>query len=562
MTILLPHLFNLIPMKYILRIIPIVAAFAALFPPQIVLGAAPAASVAGAREFYFPSTGVTVENQALLLAIDDYLLPLRENVGQYLSTPKFLKEAVLRPDKDNPLAPDQAASHFYGAVIHDGGKYRMWYYAVGLKEKGDAYRPDVKNLTQGPVCYAESDDGVKWTRPNLGQVMFRGSKNNNAIALPDEAIEGVHVVKDDSDPDPQRRYKMVYNPHNGKTWVIRTATSADGIHWRGADHFGIDQFLETSSLYKFNDLWVVNGQGITFSDNGGPSGRQGKAVLSVDFERWLPGGTDAFRLGEPADPKDRGAHKPYDQVHLGVGAASYGSVAIGLYGLWHNVPGDEDSQKRWGWFGYAKISCDLGLVISNDGTHFREPDKGRAYISRFDSPSTPIPGKNYPTILTQSGNGIFNVGDETRIYFGRWLNAEYGMGYSGEVAMATLPRDRWGALGLFPSAETSGHLDEQKHGAVWSAPIRLPASGCQVVLNADHTARMTVEVADPKFQLLPGYSGARSGKSGRESGLDCAVAFPEDNLSALGGKTVRFKINFEKDAAADPRLFAVYLKAN
>jgi hypothetical protein len=122
-----------------------------------------------------------------------------------------------------------------------------------------------------------------------------------------------------------------------------------------------------------------------------------------------------------------------------------------------------------------------------------------------------------------------------------------------------LPRDRWGALGLYP--QEGLHYDYQKRGAVWSAAVRLPAAGCQVVLNADHTRRMTVEVADEKFDLLPAYSGAKAGRTTLESGLDCAVAFPEGSLASLGGRTVRLKITLEKEGDADPRLFAVYLRA-
>ena len=48
--------------------------------------------------------------------------------------------------------------------------------------------------------------------------------------------------------------------------------------------------------------------------------------------------------------------------------------------------------------------------------------KGHVYIGGHDSPVTPAPGKDYPTILCQ-GHGILNVGDETRIYHGRWRNA-------------------------------------------------------------------------------------------------------------------------------------------
>ncbi|PYV07500.1 MAG: hypothetical protein DMG07_28645 [Acidobacteria bacterium] len=131
------------------------------------------------------------------------------------------------------------------------------------------------------------------------------------------------------------------------------------------------------------------------------------------------------------------------------------------------------------------------------------------------------------------------------------------MEYWGEVGLATLPRDRWGALGLYPEDAR----DFESQGSVWSAPIQLPAGGCQVVLNADHVGRMTVEVSDPQFNLLPEYSGDRSGKSDKESGLDCPIAFAAGNLSALGGKTVRFRVHMKKEGGSNPRLYAVYLRS-
>jgi hypothetical protein len=72
---------------------------------------------------------------------------------------------------------------------------------------------------------------------------------------------------------------------------------------------------------------------------------------------------------------------------------------------------------------------------------------------------------------------------------------------------------------------------------------------------------MTVAIADPQFTLLPEYSGDRSGKSDKESGLDCSVAFPAGDLAALGGKTVRFRVQMKKEGSADPRLYAVYLRS-
>jgi hypothetical protein len=508
--------------------------------------------------YRLPATGVSVTGQALFLAIDDQLLPLRENVVEHLSRPRVREQPVLSPSRDDSFAPDQVAAHFYGAVIHDRGKFRMWYYSVGLKDQGDAYRADVSKVTQGPVCYAESDDGIVWRKPILNQKEYKGRRSNNAIDLPEELIEGVHVIRDDADPDPQRRYKMAYNAHDGTTWVFRTATSADGLRWTPAPDFAIPHFLETAGLYRFNDQYFVHGQVLSRSEGDHPGGRQGAGVVSPDFVTWVRGVGRAFRLPEPADPALRGTIKPYDQVHLGVGAASFGTVCVGFYGIWHNQPGDESSQKRWGWFGYGKISCDLGLVISNDGMNFREPVIGQPFISRHDAPATPVPGKSFPTILCQSGNGILNVGDETRIYFGRWLNADYGEGYLGEVALATLPRDRWGYLAVQKAPSHGGVLSPR--GSIWSAAITLPERPSELVLNAEGVSGFSVEVADERFALLPEFSGAAKGTVRGTGGLDCPVEWRGASLASLAGRTVRFRIHLENTADHSPKLYAMSVR--
>lgn len=102
---------------------------------------------------------------------------------------------------------------------------------------------------------------IAWTKM-WRTVEILGSKENNAILLPDDQIETVSLIKEESDPNPERRYKMAYNGQNGKTWVIRTATSADGLHWKRVPNYPIDQFIETSSFYRYNGLYVTSGQRI------------------------------------------------------------------------------------------------------------------------------------------------------------------------------------------------------------------------------------------------------------------------------------------------------------
>jgi len=312
----------------------------------------------------------------------------------------------------------------------------------------------------------------------------------------------------------------------------------------------IPGFIEISSLYQFGGLYVVNGQKVGIygrGEGGSDRGRQGFAHVSADFRSWQPEHVESFALPDPQRPADRGPSGPYDQVHLGVGAASFGNVAVGLYGLWHNAHFDKD---------FASITCDLGLVVSNDGLHFREPVKHHAYLSRTDSPVTPREGKKYNTILCQ-GNGILNVGDETRIYHGRWRNVEYRNpgdpyeDYYAEVALATLPRDRWGSLGLFPKATK---------GSVWSAPIKLPAKGRPAItLNADAARGMRVEIGAADFGPIVEFSGNRAGTLSVDGGLDCPVAWRGD-LATLAGKTVRLHVLIEKSSEAEPKLYAINLR--
>ncbi len=514
-----------------------------------------------------------------LLAIDDVSLPLRKNVCLYLSKPTVRPEPVLTPSPLDSTAPDNLAAHFYGTVLHDANRFRMWYYAchrgrnpdwpprkmqqvaktpgwlMGVQEGYEVY--------QGPLCYAESDDGIAWRKPALGQVLFKGSRSNNALDLPHTVVSGAAVIRDDSDPDPARRYKMVYQffpdqtepaiPEYGSSPSVACAVSPDGLRWTVTAIPFVNQFVEHCSFIRHAGQYILHSQVFpgsgwsgAYTEGGAAGGRTGAAHLTHDFDRWPDLWAWAFALPEPRDPALRGASHLYDQDHLGIGAASLGSVCVGVYGLWHNQPFGED---------FRKISCDLGLVISNDGIHFREPapTPGHAYIHRDESPATPVPGHNFNTILCQ-GNGIVNVGEETRIYHGRWRNAgqraeDVATHYRAEIALATLPRDRWGSLGLNPG---------ENEGTICSAPIPLPGAGCEIVLNADGASGLAVDLLDEQFRAIPGFGDGRAGGDG----LDAPVRWSAHALSELSGQTVRVQVRLKRTGDASPRVYAIYSRSN
>lgn len=459
---------------------------------------------------------------------------------------------------------------FYGTVIREGSRWRMWYYACHMGRNPDwspaharqiaKNPPWMKSDTElygGPLCVAESTGGIVRQKPALGQVSFHGSVRNNALALPHTVVSGATALRDDEDPDPARRYKLVYQyfpdqtdpliPEYGSMPTIATAVSADGLTWTGFRIPYRDEFVEHSSFYRHGGLFIVNyqtaGHLSLCSEGGAPCGRTGVVKLSPDFDHWVPGLAVSFGLPEGPDPAKRGMEGAYDQVHLGVGAASLGNVCVGLHGRWHSPPGDD----------FRRISCDLGLVVSNDGIAFREPAKDVLFIRGAESPVTQPPGRTYNTNLCQ-GNGILTVGDETRIYHGRWRNVgtrELSDDYA-EIALATIPRDRWGALRLNP---------DTRECMVWSAPVRLPVRWT-ASLNATGGAGIAVDIADARFRLVPEFSGANAGRI-EEAGdvFDGPVRWTAGDLARLAGPDIRLCILMDRTAEVDPAPHAVYLSA-
>ena len=85
------------------------------------------------------------------------------------------------------VGADTMGAFCYASVLHEGGKYRMWYYGAYRETSAQRLQSPVLSrgiFHEGPICYAESADGLHWTKPRLGQVDFNGSRDNNIIALP------------------------------------------------------------------------------------------------------------------------------------------------------------------------------------------------------------------------------------------------------------------------------------------------------------------------------------------------------------------------------------------
>ena len=358
--------------------------------------------------------------ELVLFPFDDFSIPLRYRlrVGLVSATNPYMLNTRIVLEKGKPGTPDSYHIDFYGSVKRVGDELRMWYPASSGKDGGHR------------VCYAVSKDGIKWEKPALGLVEFAGNTRNNLVDFERKDVASCWILYEPEDPDPNRRFKMVYevNPfYNG------AAFSPDGLHWKDSPNSPIlkHNALEPGGLTKFNGCYYLNGQG----GNVG-SKRALVTYLSYDFDHW----TDAVAVGLRRDvPPHRQAPGPHagEQVHVGAALWNRGNVLLGVYGQWHGESNDR-----------SFVSMDLGLVVSNNAIHFREPIPDFQIVSAFESFS-PQGETMPPAPKLDQGQAFENVGDHTMFWYGPWSG--------GTIWVASWVRDRLGyfeiAKGRFTTPE-------------------------------------------------------------------------------------------------------------
>jgi hypothetical protein len=162
------------------------------------------------------------------LFLDDWLVDQVEGCRRQLNRPER-REIVFQTD-----AAWEGNGSGYQSLVRDGQRWLM-YYRGGHHPESPAHEQDPRSWDT--LCVAESHDGLRWTRPQIGKIDFRGSKNNNLILDTSmvAAFRGspAHTaVFRDENPDcpPDERFKMVIRGRNPKGLYL--LVSADGFDFR------------------------------------------------------------------------------------------------------------------------------------------------------------------------------------------------------------------------------------------------------------------------------------------------------------------------------------------
>ncbi len=343
------------------------------------------------------------------------------------------------------------------------GLHMMWY-GVWNKERYYSKSPFSYN-----VAYAESKDGLEWSRPALGVFdRLPEDPRNNLIRLGRDKTQGIDV---EFNPEPRvipGRLVALHNEAGG----LRVSTSEDGrvFSWLQEEPT-IPYHSDTMNNLVYDevrDRWLIYCRP---RDYAGDHKRRISVQLSRDLKDW----THERTILIPDE----------DEVpeYYGMGVFRRGDLFFGMLNVFDRKTGFMHAELAW--------SGD-GLEWNQIGTHPAVLGMGSA--GAWDS------GQVMPA------EGPVVVGDEMRFYYAGAKEPHLPhLGQKGEpevpaVGLAMAGRDR--LVGLRPERDQTGFA--------LTRPMPKQETG-ELVLNAtidDESGSIRVEVRDDFGKPIPGFTMA------------------------------------------------------
>lgn len=128
----------------------------------------------------------------------------------------------------------------YCNVLRTDERWHLWY---------GAYDHNCRSDSDGRLCHARSEDGIRWERPDLDFSEYPGVKSNNILfGGPAEGGAHGHTVFLDPDAPSGERFKIVFTRMVDGDWWVFGGVSEDGLVWN---------ILEEPLLKKNSDTQTV-----------------------------------------------------------------------------------------------------------------------------------------------------------------------------------------------------------------------------------------------------------------------------------------------------------------
>jgi hypothetical protein len=440
------------------------------------------------------------------LLVDDFLIEKTDLKRTFHRPTPHMDSPVLRPEK--PWEKESAAP--MAMVFSDGVWYdpkdrlfKMWYMA---------------GYARG-VALALSEDGVRWTRPELDV-----SKGTNLVhpGPRDSAI----VWLDSAEPDPKRRWKLFRSHGEGKRFGQSVHFSADGIHWSERVVRSGPAGDRTTAFYNpFRKVWVYSLR----NGPGAPRRRQyWETPDLVNGPMWQQYDEPPLWTGVDGLDPPRDDLKVKPQLY-NLDCVAYESLILGLFSIWRgdlNIPPGRPKPNE------------IGVGYSRDGWHWHRPER-----QAFIAPSEKAGDWNWGNVQSAGGCCLV-VGDELYFYHSGRAGVPGGQGKrdgGGSTGLAVLRRDGFASL----DAGDAG-------GALTTRPLRF--AGRHLFVNADaNGGELAAEVIGADGKALPRLSLAEC-VTIRANGTKQAVKWTKGDLAVGAGQPVRLRFQLK-----NARLFAFWV---
>jgi len=301
------------------------------------------------------------------LFVDDALIDSLTNAQRKLHHP-IPREIAITHD-----APWEGAGSGYHSVIRDGDLYRMYYRGSHLGVENGKLK-----LGREVYCYAESRDGITFTKPNLGLHEYNGSKKNNIIWTGVGTHNFAPFLDTRAGCPAESRYKALGG--QASEGGLFAFPSPDGIHWslmrekpvvtQGAfDSQNLAFWDEAAGVYRV--YFRTFTKGTTTAKVWKPAGyRAIRTATSKDFLHW-ENETDLTYHDSPVEHLYTNQVSPYFRApHILIGLPLR-YVERGWSASMRALPElKRREQRAAGHLRYGTALTETLLMASRNGVHF------------------------------------------------------------------------------------------------------------------------------------------------------------------------------------------------
>jgi len=418
------------------------------------------------------------------------------------------------------------------------------YWTVLYDDQAKIYRAYAQGWSQGNgvnpghrlvINTYESEDGIHWTRPNLGLFEWEGSFDNNIIlnetACKSECHDFSPFIDTNPNASPEARYKGIGFTMDGKG--LFAYQSPDGIHWTpmSTDPVYTDGAFDTQNI----TFWSEKEQKYIlyyriFSEGGYSGTRMIARATSDDYLHWTKEGAIQFPEGEGPVPEAQfyvNQIKPYyraKNIYIGF-PARY--VDNGLQKATEFLPDWEKRQQRMTQAPrYGTAVTDSVYITSRDGVHFRRSNE--AFLSPgLRTQCNWAYGDNY---LAWTVIETDSMRDDSPRELSLFATESSWVGTVSRMRRFTLRIDGFGSV----------HA-KNKTGEMTTRPFTFAGKELSLNMGTAAAGFVKIEILDENGTPIPGYTEADSDMFFGDT-LDWRASWQGNtDVSALAGKTISLR---------------------